>query len=233
MCAGQGSEIGKYNDRQLLSVFVAPLIDVTPQVDHSFVTQNFIQSRAPLKSLQSLWKVIWCVTVFPLFCCWNFRAATKKRYDFWWVANLSCKQWKHYALNYCEINYYCHYCHLHNLYKSPLKLSDWNPHHHIQRLQQETHWTGVKLVSGWMFGGYSLGSSCKFTEVRPVSAAGGRLASLPQPHAEPLETDLGTIIKLLSINILIPIIAFFSISSMSCDPVTPSQQQIVLVTNVS
>ena len=34
-------------------------------------------------------------------------------------------------------------------------------------------------------------------------AAGGRLAHLPEPRAESLETDLGTIIKLLSINILI------------------------------
>ena len=34
-------------------------------------------------------------------------------------------------------------------------------------------------------------------------AAGGRLAHLPEPRAEPLETDLGTIIKLLCINELI------------------------------
>ena len=42
-----------------------------------------------------------------------------------------------------------------------------------------------------------------FTEVRPVLAAGGRLAHLPEPPAETLDTDLGTVIKLLSINILI------------------------------
>ena len=28
-----------------------------------------------------------------------------------------------------------------------------------------------------------------------MSAAGGRLAHLPEPRAEPLETDLGTVIK--------------------------------------
>ena len=33
--------------------------------------------------------------------------------------------------------------------------------------------------------------------------SGGRLAHLPEPHAELLETDLGTVIKLLSLNILI------------------------------
>ena len=47
-------------------------------------------------------------------------------------------------------------------------------HHPIQRLQQVTHWTGVKLVLGCIFGGYSLGSSHDFAEVRPVLAAGGR-----------------------------------------------------------
>ena len=71
----------------------------------------------------------------------------------------------------------------------------------------------MKLVLGWIFGGYSLGSSCDFTEVRPVLAAGGRLAHLPQPCAESLETDSGTVIKLLSINILIQnnCIFFFNI----------------------
>ena len=54
-----------------------------------------------------------------------------------------------------------------------------------------------------VFGGYSLGSSRDFTEVCPVVAAGGRLAHLPEPRAESLETDLGTIIKLLGIDILI------------------------------
>ena len=34
-------------------------------------------------------------------------------------------------------------------------------------------------------------------------AAGGWLAHLPEPHAELLETDSGTVIKLLSMNILI------------------------------
>ena len=86
------------------------------------------------------------------------------------------------------------------IYKSPF---DWNPHHPIQRLQQATHRNQVKLVSGWIFGGYSLGSSCDFTEVRPVLAAGGRLVHLQEPHAESLETDLGTIFKLLIIKILV------------------------------
>ena len=40
--------------------------------------------------------------------------------------------------------------------------------------------------------GYSLRSSRDFTEVRPVLAAGGRLAHLPEPHATLLETALGT-----------------------------------------
>ena len=53
------------------------------------------------------------------------------------------------------------------------------------------------------FGVYSLGSSCYFTEVCPVLAAAGWLAHLPEPHAELLETDSGTVIKLLSMNILI------------------------------
>ena len=53
--------------------------------------------------------------------------------------------------------------------------------------------TVVKLVSDWIFGGYSLGSSRDMTEARlAVLAAGGRLAHLPEPHAESLETDLGT-----------------------------------------
>ena len=77
-------------------------------------------------------------------------------------------------------------------------MSDWNPCHPIQRLQQATHWTGVKLVLGWIFDGYSFESSCDFTEVRPVLAAGGRLAHPPEPHTELLETDLGTVIKLLN-----------------------------------
>ena len=88
------------------------------------------------------------------------------------------------------------YCYLYNFYKSLFKLSDWNPRHPIQR-----HRTGLKLVLGWMFSGYSLGSSRDFTEVRPVLAAGGRSAHRPEPRTEPLETDLGTVIKLLSINI--------------------------------
>ena len=40
-------------------------------------------------------------------------------------------------------------------------------------------------------------------------AAGGRLAHLPEPHAEPVETDVGTVIKSLSINILIQIYCSF------------------------
>ena len=65
------------------------------------------------------------------------------------------------------------------------------------------HRTWVKLVLGWIFGRYPLGFSCDFTEVRPVLAAGGQLAHLTEPHTESLETDLGTVIKLLSIIILI------------------------------
>ena len=73
-----------------------------------------------------------------------------------------------------------------------------------------THRTAVKLVSGWILGGYSL--SCDFTEVLPVLAAGGRLAHLPEPHAEPVETDFGTVVKLLGKNILIQIYcSFFNI----------------------
>ena len=53
-------------------------------------------------------------------------------------------------------------------------------------------WTVVKVVLGRLFGGYSLGSSCNFTEVRPVLAAGQWLAHPPEPCAESLETDLGT-----------------------------------------
>ena len=49
----------------------------------------------------------------------------------------------------------------------------------------------VKLVSGRIFGGYSLGSNRNNAEVCPV-LAGGRLAHLPEPRAESLETDLGT-----------------------------------------
>ena len=59
------------------------------------------------------------------------------------------------------------------------------------------------LVLGWIFGGYSLGASCNFTEVRPVLAAGGRLDHLNEHCAELLETDLGTVINLRTINILI------------------------------
>ena len=138
------------------------------------------------------------------------------------MVNLGCTQWKHYTPSYLEIDYYCHYCYLYNFYKSPFKLSDWNPRHPIQRLQRVTHRTGLKLVLGWIFARYSLVSSRNFTEVRGWSA---HLQSL----AESLETDLGTIIKLMSINILIQNNCSFSISSMSCDPVTPIQQQIVLV----
>ena len=105
--------------------------------------------------------------------------------------------------------YYCHYCYLYNSYKSPFKLSDWNPRHPIQRLQQTTHQTGVKLLLGWIFDGYSLRSSRDFTEVRPVLAAGGHLVNLLEPSAELLETDLGTLIKLFSINIFIKMIGVF------------------------
>ena len=70
-------------------------------------------------------------------------------------------------------------------------------------LQQVTHQTGVKLVSGWILG--SLRSSRGFTEVHPVLAAGGQLAHLTEPRTESLETDLGTINKSISINILIQI----------------------------
>ena len=73
--------------------------------------------------------------------------------------------------------------------------ADRNPCRLIQRLQQATHRTGMKLGLDWIFGGYSPGSSRDFTEVRPVLAAGGRLAHLPEPCAESLETDLGTVIK--------------------------------------
>ena len=59
----------------------------------------------------------------------------------------------------------------------------WQPTRHpIYRLQQVTHRTRVKLVLGLVFGGYSLGSSRDFAEVRPVWAAGGRLAHLPEPR---------------------------------------------------
>ena len=95
-------------------------------------------------------------------------------------------------LSYLEIDHYCHYRYLYNFYKSPLKLSGWNPLHLIQRLHQATHRTGVKLV----LVGYSadsLGSSRDFTEVRPVLAAGGRFTNLPEPRTESLETELGTI----------------------------------------
>ena len=43
----------------------------------------------------------------------------------------------------------------------------------------------------------------KWKEVCPVLAVGGRLAHLPEPRPDLLETDLQTIIKLLSTNILI------------------------------
>ena len=135
------------------------------------------------------------------------------------MVNLSCTQWKHYTLCWLEVDYYCHYYYLYKFCKSLFKLSYWNP---IQRLLQATHRTEVKLVSGWMFGGYSLGSSCYFTEVLPELAAGGRFTHLTEPRGESLETDLGTVIKLLSINILIQNNCFFSpVSSMSCDPVSP------------
>ena len=103
-----------------------------------------------------------------------------------------------YTLSYLEIYYYCHYCYLYNFYKSPFKLNDWNPHHPIQRLQQATHKTRVKLVLGWIFGGYSLRSSRDFTDDRPVLAAGGRFAHLLEPHTESLETDLGTVNKYIN-----------------------------------
>ena len=77
-------------------------------------------------------------------------------------------------------------------------LSECILRHPIQRLQQATRLTGVTLVSGLILSGYSLGSICNFTEVRPVLAAGGRLAHLPEPCTELLETDLGTVIKLLA-----------------------------------
>ena len=134
---------------------------------------------------------------------------------------------------------------------------------------------GVKLVSCWMFGGCWLESSCDLTEVHPVRAAGGRSADL-QSLAGPLETDLGTVIKSLSIHIWIlnnwlffniqihlerqhtvllhwsnkthcfllyfsasslymninmqkSWYIFFSVASMSCDPVTPNQHQIMFI----
>ena len=73
----------------------------------------------------------------------------------------------------------------------------------IQRLQQATHRTLEKLVLGWVFGGYSFGSSRDFTEVvgQCEQQEDGQLTS--QSSAESLTTDLGTVIKLLSINILI------------------------------
>ena len=53
-------------------------------------------------------------------------------------------------------------------------------------------WTVVKLVLGQIFGGYSLGSIHDITDVGPVLAAGRRLAHLPQPCTESLETDAVT-----------------------------------------
>ena len=61
----------------------------------------------------------------------------------------------------------------------------------------------VSVFLLYAFGRYSLGSSRDLTEVRPVITAGGWLAHLPEPCAESLETDLGTVIKLLCIDILI------------------------------
>ena len=116
------------------------------------------------------------------------------------MGNLSCTQWNCYTLSYMEINYYCHYCYLYHLYKSLLKFSDWNPCHPIQRLQRRLIEPRVKLVSCWIFSGYSFESSHNFTEVHPVSAAGGRLAHLTEPHAELLETDLETVIIILTQN---------------------------------
>ena len=133
---------------------------------------NVIQSRSPPKNLQSLWNVNWCVRVSPI-CILLL--------DFQWRCKKKKKQgecWKHYILSYLEIDYYCDYCYLYNFCKSPFKSGVWNPRHPVQRLQYETHRTGVKLVLGWIFGGYSLGSSCDFTEVLPVWAAGGRSVHL-------------------------------------------------------
>ena len=74
---------------------------------------------------------------------------------------------------------------MYHFYKSPFKLSDWNPHHPIQRLQQATRRTGVKLV----LGSVDNPSGQLYAQVHTVLAAGGQSAQLPEPHAESLETD--------------------------------------------
>ena len=192
-----GSGIGKHNDWSPLSAFLC--LWFMSSCHSAFICHSGNSFKAELhKRACNHCGRLSDVSVFPLdaFCCWIFSTATKKKKRWFlqvkyhrWRANWSCTQWKHYILSYLWIDYYCHYCYLNKFYKSPFKWSDWNFCHPIPSLQQATHRAGVKLVLGCIFGGYSVGSSWDFTEVRPMSAAGGRLAHLPELCAETLETD--------------------------------------------
>ena len=126
------------------------------------------------------------VSLFPLyaFCCWIFSTATarKKKKDF------------------CRFNLtgkidYCHYCHLYNFsHKSLFKLSDWNPHHPWGEVSFRLDIWGI------------------FTPVQPRLYWGSPSVSSQRPVSSLLETDLGTVIKLLSIKVLIQNnCSFFSI----------------------
>ena len=68
VCTRHGSSVGKHNDWPLLSMFFVPLhVFMSLRKSSIHLSQwNFIQSRAPPKSLQSLRKVIWCVSVSPI-----------------------------------------------------------------------------------------------------------------------------------------------------------------------
>ena len=121
------------------------------------------------------------VSVFPLcaFCYWIFSAAEKKRKEKKDKDMLSVgltSQWKHYTLIYLEIDYYCHYCYLYNFYKSPFEWPESSSSYSKAAIgdSSDRGEVSVRLDIRRIF----TRVQPKFTEVRPVLAAGGRLAHL-------------------------------------------------------
>ena len=136
------------------------------------------------KSLQSVRKVIWCVIVSPIcILLLDFQHRHRKKKK----------------KDFCRFNLtgkidYCHYCHLYNFYKSLFKLSDWNPHYPWGEVSFRLDIWGI------------------FTPVQPRLYWGSPSVSSQRPVSSLLETDLGTVIKLLSIKVLIQNnCSFFSI----------------------
>ena len=141
-------------------------LHVTPQVVHSFVTMELHSKQSSTKEPAIIEEgYLMCQCFLYMHSAAGFSALLQKNMIFVYRGRKA-------NLSYLEFNCYHHYCCLCNFYKSPFKLSKILVILFKGR-NTLTHPTRVKLVSGWIFGRYSLGSSCDFTEVHPVSAAWG------------------------------------------------------------